>query len=381
MKVRLIEKEEDFFSLREKWNNLLKKSNQNHFFLTWEWTYTWWKEMGDCSKLYILLVTDKDEIIGIAPLIVNYRKVFRLFKVKEINFLAQGEPVDSDYLNFIIYPTQEAKVISLLVTYLKENETFWDSINLTDILEDSINISLFCEDLKKEGFCFSLDPTFKKGPFIVLPKLWETYLNSIGTKTRYNLGKFERKLKKEYQLEFRKIEDKELIEDNFNKFIKMHQKRWREKGKFNYFLMPSFNRFNLKVMNLALGKGWLEFYILLINEKEAGYLYGFNYGGKIYGYQSAMESTYVKYGIGMLQISYWIKESIKRNLLEFYFLSGDEPHKHKFTKLEKKSIRIIVAKKDIKGRLINLEQGLSRLKSYLKKTLKKTFLNKLVKKS
>lgn len=379
MKIKLVNREEEFYCLREEWNNLLKKSNQDCFFLTWEWTYIWWKELRNDSKLYILLALEEDKIYGIAPFVITSKKVFKLLKMREIKFLGQGEPADSDYLNFIICPEKEEEIISLFVDYLKKNKNDWDAIDLTDILDDSFLVAVFCRNLKKKKLAFSVDRIPESSPYIILPDTWDNYLNSIGSKTRYNLRKFDRRLRNDYQVEFKKIDSKELIEDNFNKFMEMHEKRWEGKGEFDYLSMPYFDKFNLELMKLTLEKEWLEFYVLVINNREEGYLYGFNYNGKIYGYQASISSYYAKYGIGMLQISYWIKNSIERKLLEFYFLSGDEPHKYKFTKISKKCIRILVANKDIKGLVIKLEEMLSLLRASLTKKIKSSeYLSKLV---
>lgn len=380
MRIKLVNREEEFYYLREKWNNLLKKSKQDCFFLTWEWTYTWWKELRNNSKLYILLAIEEDRIYGIAPFVIAPIRVFKLLRIRKIRFLGQGEPANSNYLNFIICPEREEEIISLFVDYLKRNKNDWDAIDLTDILDDSFLVAIFCENLKKKKLTFSVAPTPENSPYIILLDTWDNYLNSIGSKTRYNLRKFDRKLRSDYQVEFKKIDSRELIEDNFNKFIKMHEKRWKRKGEFNYFLMPSFDKFNLELMKLTLEKGWLEFYVLMINNKEEGYLYGFNYNGKIYGYQASISNNYAKYGIGMLQISYWIKNSIERKFLEFLFLSGDEPHKYKFTKISKKCIQILVAKKNIKGLVIKLEEMLLSLRASLTKKIKSSeYLSKLVK--
>jgi CelD/BcsL family acetyltransferase involved in cellulose biosynthesis len=379
MEIRLVESEEEFHLLREEWNQILSKSLHNCFFLTWEWVYTWWKKLKGERRLFILLAIDEEKIVGIAPFIISSFKIFKVIKIKVINFLAQGEPADSDYLDFIILPDYVEVVLENFVDYLKRVKNDWDAINLCDILDSSPYISHFCKNLRKKNLSFKVTHIPEGSPYIVLPSSWEDYLKSIGYKTRYNLRKFDRKLKKDYQVEFKKIEDKKEIEENFYKFIEMHEKRWEEKGEFDYFLMPSFDQFNLEVINLALEKGWLEFYVLLINNREAGYLYGFNYDKKIYGYQASFDSQFGRYGLGMLQISYWIKNSIEKGLKEFHFLSGDEPHKFKFTKISKRCISILVRKRNISGILLALEMNIYLFKAFLSKKIKSSeFLSRLV---
>ncbi len=61
--------DKDFFSIQYQWNQLLKESDNDNIFLTWEWVYTWWEVFGGESELFIITVkNDKGDLIGIAPL-------------------------------------------------------------------------------------------------------------------------------------------------------------------------------------------------------------------------------------------------------------------------------------------------------------------------
>ena len=68
--------EDKFFRSRKEWNKLLKSSNSDKLFLSWEWQSTWWKvfsepENTDSEKmelqLYVATTTD-GTLLGIAPL-------------------------------------------------------------------------------------------------------------------------------------------------------------------------------------------------------------------------------------------------------------------------------------------------------------------------
>ena len=66
--VEKISQESEFSNLQTTWNNLLKQSDADNPFLTWEWLYSWWKFYGDKSELMILVVREDDKTVALAPL-------------------------------------------------------------------------------------------------------------------------------------------------------------------------------------------------------------------------------------------------------------------------------------------------------------------------
>ena len=74
-KIRIISESEDFESLSEVWDGLLRNSGDNNpIYLTHEWLSTWWKHFGEGKKLNVLLVEEEGQPIGIVPLMrTEYR--------------------------------------------------------------------------------------------------------------------------------------------------------------------------------------------------------------------------------------------------------------------------------------------------------------------
>ncbi len=100
-------------NLREKWNNVLKKSKDDNIFLTWEWLSTWWKHYGKEGKLIILLAEDKNEIVAIAPFMYSVCRLLE-FKLRKIEFMGTGH---TDYCNFIL-AKRKAESLELFLKYL-----------------------------------------------------------------------------------------------------------------------------------------------------------------------------------------------------------------------------------------------------------------------
>lgn len=72
MEIRVIDKEETFALVKDKWNSIVEKMKDATPFQTWEWNYHWWKEWG--TKEHALLVLEAFEgrdSYGFAPIVIH----------------------------------------------------------------------------------------------------------------------------------------------------------------------------------------------------------------------------------------------------------------------------------------------------------------------
>src|SRR5438034_8066858 len=125
-----------FDQLEPVWNPLLAASESSAVTLTWEWLTTWWDVFGDERELYLLVVRDGVEVIGIAPLLRRMVQHYGWLPYRRIEFLASGEAeadeICSDYLDFIFRRGREADALEAILNYLHRPQADWDEMLLTD---------------------------------------------------------------------------------------------------------------------------------------------------------------------------------------------------------------------------------------------------------
>ena len=68
LRLRVVDKFEEFRGLREPWNAAVAGSLDPNVFLTHEWLSTWWQHFGAGAELHVVIVTDEDGIVALAPL-------------------------------------------------------------------------------------------------------------------------------------------------------------------------------------------------------------------------------------------------------------------------------------------------------------------------
>src|SRR5438132_12003737 len=78
MITETIQSDEQFLSMREKWNALLQCSASDGVFLTHEWLSSWWRHLGEGRQLSIVTARENGELIGILPVVERGTQVARM---------------------------------------------------------------------------------------------------------------------------------------------------------------------------------------------------------------------------------------------------------------------------------------------------------------
>lgn len=321
LKVNELNDFRDFEDLRGIWNENLQKCVDNEVFSTWEWLWCWWKHFGKERDLRILIAQEKDEIVGIAALMLSKYRFLHLGKLLKIEFI--GTP-HSDYNNFILLK-KEKECFKLFLNYLKEFSDA-DLLELRDVREGSVSANLL------QDTCYSQTSTLKLRvgtlcPHINLPVSEEAFINRLSPNMRRNLRKRMRKLCEQYKVEFKTQRDFGSAEKAMEIFFELHQQRWRSKGKPGAFSSKAFRAFHLDLAGIFDEKGWLALYFLTVNDKPIATVYSFDYNLKKYGYLTGFDSSFGRYGVGNLLKMHIVRECIKKRFREYDLARDFEPYK------------------------------------------------------
>lgn len=311
----------EFEDLKGDWNQMLQKSRDNCVFSTWEWLWCWWKHFGKGRHLRILIAQEKDEIFGIAPLMLSKYSFLRLGNLHKMEFI--GTP-HSDYNNFILLK-KEKECLNLFLNHLLEFSN-WDLLELRDIREGSISANAL------QDLCASQISKLKLRvstlcPYINLPTSTEVFVNRLSRNMRRNLRKRMRKLREKYKVEVKIQRDFGSVEEAMEIFFKLHQKRWSSKGKPGAFISEAFRAFHRELAEIFDEKGWLALYFLTVNDEPVAAVYSFDYNEKKYGYLTGFDPDFGPYGVGNLLKMYVIEECVRTGFREYDLTRDFEPYK------------------------------------------------------
>lgn len=332
LSIEKITTREAFEQIRPAWNVLLGESSSNTITLTWEWLTTWWDVFGAERELYILLIRDGKDLIGIAPLLRRTVRHLGLLPFRRLEFLASGEfeedEICSDYLDFILRRGREGEALAAILCYLGEREPDWDEFLLTDISGESPNLKPLQEicginniklNIAREQVCL----------YLPLPSNSKALDSTIGWSLRKKT-KRDRRIMQRSGGELRVIDNLEGFEENFKILISLHQNRWNSRGKSGAFASEKFTRFHRTVAPKLLRKGWLKLLVLIISGEAVSAKYVLAYNNKVHDYQNGfIQSNEQPSGSeitinspGSLITRLCIENAIEAGSVEFDFLKG-----------------------------------------------------------
>lgn len=343
LEIITIESEEDFFALEKDWNRLLGESGSDNIFLTFEWLTCWWKVFKKNKKLFILLVKEADEIIGIAPFMISKaRKFFIEFGI--ITFIGMKSSAYGD----LIIKRNRSEVLRAILKFLVDKTTLWDVIVLKQIPEDSPNLSFLKEFEGNSKFLWekrNATPCF----YIPLKDGWESYFANFSSRERKNFRLHAKKLNEIGEVRFIHYGNNgdEDVSKIIPTIIEIFNKRWEAKKKVSPLLLPEKREFIEEVAKCFQKKNWLDLVILKCNGQIVAYILGFCYNRKYWSWNTAFDPDFSKFGPGALILKEVIEYAFKKNLSEFDILQGKHPYKTKMARGERKTFEILIFKKGL----------------------------------
>jgi CelD/BcsL family acetyltransferase involved in cellulose biosynthesis len=330
---------EDFLDSKALWEDVLRRSLDNHIFLTWEWLSTWWKHYGDKRRFFLIVVTEGKKILAAAPLMYTRYNLLGL-GIKKMECLT--DPA-ADYHTFLL-TKERPECVRLIMDYAEKEVADWDSIELSDVPQNSETARLLALLGPKFNFKRRVQ---NRCPYAKLPTKFEDYFQGLGFNLRRNLHKCERRAKKDYKVAFGICSNKEDIKREMETFFVLHQKRWQSKNQAGAFSDQRFRDFHLDVAECFAERGWLALNTITLNATPATAGYAFVYGKKLYSYLSGFDPQFSKYRIGSLRLMYLIRHCIVKGLTEYDFMRGDEPYKEQWNTSVRNNLEFWVTRKKI----------------------------------
>jgi CelD/BcsL family acetyltransferase involved in cellulose biosynthesis len=325
-----------FEALREEWNELLRSSDSDCLFLTWEWLYTWWKHLAEDRRLSIFAIRRGGRLAALAPCCLRPSRLRHRRLLPVLEFLGSG-CVGSDYLDIIVRRGLEAEARQALASALADQRLMLDWAQLR---HGSCFAAVVAADLGGRNWKVSERVT-NTCPYISLAGLsWEAYLATLGAEHRYNFNRKLRRLNRDHHVQFEQVRAANQCRESIDLVIELHNLRWRDRGKSDAFHTEGLVGFHREFSGLALERGWLRLYILRLNEKPVACLYGFLYGKTFYFYQSGFDVAYQKESVGLVTMGLGIQNAIEEGALQYDLLHGDEDYKSHWSRDRRELARL-----------------------------------------
>ncbi len=313
--------------LAEPWNQLLAESASHVPFLRYEYLSTWWQTLGGGEwahgDLFVVVARAEDGgLIGIAPLFFTDNLDGR----PALMFLGSFEI--SDYLDVIARPADLPSFVDALLSYLLTAPDVppWAVLDLYNLLDDSPTLAALQESAGRLGLTCT-EETLQPAPCITLPGSWEAYLAGLKKKHRHEIR---RKLRRAETapdgVRWYFVEEEASLDAEMEAFMQLMTYD-PEKDQFLTGVM----RTQMKAaVHTAFRAGWLQLAFLEIGGQKAAAYLNFDYGNRIWVYNSGLNFDLRYYSPGWVLLSYIIQWAIENGREALDFMRGDENYKYRF---------------------------------------------------
>jgi CelD/BcsL family acetyltransferase involved in cellulose biosynthesis len=344
--IERIENPEEFARLSSDWNLLLRKSQSDCLFLTWEWLYTWWQHLSGRRKLRLLRMSSGNKLVALAPLASTPTGLASLSPFGFLEFLGTGN-VGSDYLDFIVRSGEESNALPEIADYLVQEKAF---LNLSQLNRRSA-LAVGLAELCGQRGCDLVEARTNRCPMIRLTgHTWESYLATIGSEHRYNFRRKLKQLNKNFRVHFEPVSVEEQRREALGRLVALHNLRWSSRGGgSNAFCTPGLLSFHEEITRLALQNGWLRLFTLWLDDQPAASLYGFLYNRVFYFYQSGFDPRFATHSVGMIIMGLAIQSAIEEGAEEYDLLHGEEAYKYHWASKARELYRLEIYPSGARG--------------------------------
>ena len=272
----------------------------------------WWRVFQPEAELYLFVVRQGADIIGIAPL---------QLKDETASFI--GDIDVCDYLDFVIAPGRENDFFGVLIDDLRNKGV--NRLDLAHVRPASTVLTSLEGIARSRGYeviCQQEEVSLEMD----LPATWDEYLAMLSGKQRHEVRRKLRRLWEEGTVDYRYFEVRqEEVAEFMGIFLKLFALSRKKKADFMTDRRELFFRSLAEAM---ADIGLLRFGILELDKLPVAMIMGFDYNDSVYLYNSGYDPGYSSLSAGLLSKVLCIKDSIEKGRKKFDFLKGDEAYKY-----------------------------------------------------
>jgi CelD/BcsL family acetyltransferase involved in cellulose biosynthesis len=303
---------ETFEKLTSYWLSSENSLKWDCLFVLPAWLEVWWNCFGRGLTPYLCSVKCRNELLGIAPLLLHGERV---------TFMGSSDVCD--YLDCIVAPGREEEFFQVLIDHLKLQGV--TSLDLGPVRGESTVLSRLMPLAKNAGWVFSSkqeDVSME----LDLPSTWEDFLLGLTTKERHEVRRKLRRLEGISDVQLRVVEGGQEAKNGMETFLALLGSSRPEKAAF---MTAQMARFFQSLAEAMAELKILKLFFLDVDGEPAAAALCFDFDSTVYLYNSGYDPRFRYLSAGLLNKVMSIRESIGRGCKRYDFLKGAESYKRR----------------------------------------------------
>ncbi len=352
--VRPVTTPAELLELQGDWERLLTHAPAANVFLTFDWLSTWWRHYGGARRLCVLAAYEGKELTGLAPLMIEERRLLGLPVFRRIAFLGTGI---SDRLDMLLTPGVGGATLEAIIAHLVRQR--WDMLDLQEVPEESVTAKLLPELAEPLGVRVEVTPQ-SVCPVVKLARDSEKHLAGLGKKLRQNLTYYGRRLRKEHEVGIHFVQGGPCLSENLQAFFRLYRKALADRPGARNLLGPTFSAFRKEVALRFAERDRFLLTLLRIDGVVAAGGLCFPYCGTCYEYNLCYDPAWKGGRLGTILQWEVIRHAIALGCHEYDCLRGDEAYKYQWGAQPRRHVRIRISRPTPKLHLLQVGLRLAR---------------------
>ena len=330
MKTTLYTSTDDLEKLASIWNQLLRRSDTNTLYLTWEWTQAWLACRENQVTPFVIVVENGDgHVVGIAPYYRCTRKLAKLISYRFLQPLGDSQS-GAEYPCWIADKDIQSNVYLSIAQALLAHKSQWDAVYMPNIaiwnpassamVKTLSTLRKTSVSLRDKDFSAFRMPENREALHKTMSKSWvksQKRINARFKKLNWSVHSYH------------SLTGPELAQ-KLETLFTLHKKRWQAAGKPGSFskhrlLGPFVGLF----AQMAAKSGWLRLYFLEVDgtpvAAQLGYVYDDIYHQLHEGFDNSLAN-----GAGNFLRGKIYEACIDEGIVEYDFLGDHSEHKRRW---------------------------------------------------
>jgi len=318
MRSFVLDSLDDLKDYRDAWEGL-RQECRAPIFSSYDLVYLWLDNYSASVKPCVILIEDRGELIGVAPLCTSQHWVMGL-PINTISMVG----VQLNLMGYSLYSVfarhDESATLREMLGCVKRAK--WNFL-LMPALDTNISTLRFQDGICQETDWHPANPDLDRS--YVFPPEGDIAAD-FGKRTRKNLNTIRNKLEREGRMDFQSVKSVEDAERAMRLYLGQHEERWEKKGG-SIVRKPNNSRLLVEMGKLAVKTGTGTIHELLIDGEVAGQVLCFFDGDVSRAYRQGMTDKFWDLSPGRLVMTLAMEDHRNRGLRAMDFLHGNEEYK------------------------------------------------------
>lgn len=312
--------------IRKEYTGLYEACSVKNVFMCYGYLDTWLGRPGknEGEEPYILMGYVGDRLVGIAPLMAASEKHLGI----RIRTLYSMGSVLGDILDWLVLPSYAEDFYHSVLGFIREKTAFRE-VRLSSVTPECAIHPYASESSGMEGW--HVQEFVDASCYYVDAGAESRLIDRVPEKTVKDMKYYLRRLEKEGNVRYFRVQNPAGLEVWLPQFFTLHVKRWSRTDTPSRFLCEDEKRYFSELAQKMLAEGFLEFNILLLDERPIAMHLGFSDSRRLYHYLPAFDPDQRSRSPGNLLIYLMFLDAGERKLSLFDFLRGDEKYKSSWT--------------------------------------------------